>query len=101
VLGELAEMILGSNIYKQRTRMAILLLSIVFRLQNAGKKRQKEGSDGLLRVIAETHSCGRKTATYVACTLSAKNGPTPQHPDPISAIKNKEKVCRMYLRVLL
>jgi hypothetical protein len=71
VLGELVEMILGSNIYKQRTRMAILLLSIVFQVKNAGKK---EGSDGLLRVIKETHLCARKTATYVACTLSAKMG---------------------------
>ena len=96
MVGELAEMILnlGPNIYKLTTKLAILLLSIVFRLQNAGNKRK--GSDGLLRVIEETHAFSH------SCTLSAKiNGPIPQNLHPISAIASKEKVCRMYLRVLL
>jgi hypothetical protein len=37
------------------------------------------------------------------CSLHfvCENGPTPQHSDPISAITSKEKVYRMYLRVLL
>ena len=49
-----------------------------------------------MRVIVGTHSNSRKTVIFVACILLAKMVPTPEHPDPISAITSKEKVCLKY-----
>jgi uncharacterized protein Veg len=100
VLGELVEMIPGSPIYKLKTRMAIRLSSFVFLHQNAGRKHQKKENDGLLRVIMETHSSVRKTATYGSLHFVGENGPTPENPDPISAIASREKVSKIYSHIL-
>jgi hypothetical protein len=68
-------------------------------------KRWKETAERRERWIIACHrgdSFVCKKDSYI-CSLHfvGENGPTPQHPDPISAIKSKEKVCRMYLRVSL
>ena len=43
-----------------------------------------------------------KKDSYICCLhFVDENRPTSQHPDTISDIKSKEKVCRMYLSVVL
>ena len=48
---------------------------------------------------ADSFEC--KKDSYV-CSLHfvGQNGPTPEHPDPISGVASKETVCQMYLRGL-
>ena len=87
-------MILGSPISKLKTRMAIRLSSFVFLLQNAGRKRQKEENDGLLLVMVETPSSVRKTATYVACILSAKMGQLMKQPIPYQLQQARKRLVK-------
>ena len=67
-----------------------------------GQKRWKERRERWIIACHQGDSFVCKKDSYI-CSLHfvGENGPTPQHPDPISAINSKEKVCRMYLRVLL